>query len=148
MTTAQIAGEAGKLDRVGEGLQVTKNREWAEPLPEGCPPPEAWKPEDEIYYRLVDDSDNPNPRDFFSVRKLKPNRNFVGVSECETLGLSVFDTLDACRGAGKLRGLRHKRVAKVALSPERGVILQTRGPAHHSWWLEANFDPVSICEPV
>lgn len=127
---------------------MTENGGWAEPLPDGCPPPEAREPENEVYYRLVDDSVSPKPKDFFSTRKLKPDRNFGDVSECETLGLSVFDTLDACRGAGKLRGLRHKQVAKVTLTPKCGVVLQTRGPAHYSWWLKAAFDPVSICEPV
>ena len=129
-------------------LRLSERSEWAEPLPENCPPLKAWEPENEIYYRLVDDPARPKPKDFFSVRKLQPNRNFRRISECETLGLSVFDTLDACRNAGRLRGLQHKQVARVTLPPECGVVLQTGGPAHYSWWLKAAFDPVSICEQI
>lgn len=121
---------------LGGVLSLTEQPEWAEPLPEDCPPSEAWEPDDEVYYRLVDDPEYPKPEDFYSVRKLTPNRNFKGVSECETLGLSVFDTVAACHNARLLgKPLRHKQVAKVTLSPDSGVVLQTRGPAHHSWWL-------------
>lgn len=120
---------------------------WAEPLPEDCPPSEAWEPDNEVYYRLIDGYP-PTPRDFFSVRKLKPKRNFRDASECETLGLSVFNDIGTCRNAGKLAGLQHKQVAKVTLPPECGAVLQTRGPRHYSWWLKADFDPVSICDPL
>lgn len=127
---------------------MTEQREWAEPLPEECPPQEARDPEDEVFYRLVDEPTRPKQSDFFSPRKLKPQRNFKDASLCETLGLSVFSTIDACRKVGKLAGLRDKQVAEVTLPPECGVVLQTRGPKHYSWWLKAAFNPVSICKPI
>jgi hypothetical protein len=128
-------------------IQLTEQQEWAELLPDDCPPPEAWEPDNNAYFRLIDGYP-PTPKDFFSPRKLKPNRNFGSVSECQTHGLSIFNDIDACRDVAKLPGLRHKEVAKVTLPPECGVVLQTGKPAHHSWWLRAAFDPVSICEPL
>lgn len=127
---------------------MSEQSEWAETLPDNCPPSEAWEPNNEVYYRLVD-SHPPTVRDFASNRELQPQRRLKSVTECEARSLSVYDNVEECRKVQKFPALRNKQVAKVALMPECGVVLQTTSNLfHHSWWLKAACDPVSICEPV
>lgn len=126
---------------------MTENREWAEPLPDGCPPPEAWEPQNEVYYRLVEGS-SPTARDFDSHRILYPKKSFEGRTECQVRSVSINSDSQKLQKLTKLNIHRNKRVAKLALPPKSGVVLQTGPPSHHSWWLKAGFDPVSFCEMV
>jgi len=130
------------------GLQLNEHQEWAEPLPDDCPPPEAWEPDNGVYYRLVDDP--PTARNFVSDRVLRPQRRLKFVGECIARGLSIHDDADDCRQLMvTFPALREKQVAKVTLPPACGLVLQTTTTrSHHSWWLKAAFDPVSICEPL
>lgn len=127
---------------------MPEQSEWAEPLPKNCPPLEAWVPDNEVYYRLVDNP--PTARNFVSNRVLQPRRHLKGVSECEARGLSVYDDIDGCHELmDTFPALRKKQVAKVTLPPGCGKVLQTmQNPSHHTWWLKSDFDPVSVCEMV
>ena len=127
-------------------LPLAERSEWAEPLPEDCPPPEAWEPNNDVFYRLIR-GQSPTVDDFFSYRKLQPDKYF-SVGECQARSLSILDDVDKAQMMAKLPVHRNKRVMKLALPAECGVVLQTGKPSHHSWWLKAAFDPVSICEPV
>lgn len=133
---------------LGGVLSLTEQPEWAEPLPKDCPPSEAWEPNNEIYYRLVDNP--PTAKNFVSNRVLQPQRELKNVSECEARGLSVYDDIEGCHELMEtFLPLRKKQVAKVTLPPECGKVLQTlQNPSHHSWWLKSGFDPVSVCEIV
>ena len=64
--------------------------EWFELLPEQCPPEDAQQC-DGYYYRIA----NGNPAqsvDFFSQRRLQPDKVFkgLGVDECITRAVSLF----------------------------------------------------------
>ena len=90
--------------------------EWFELLPEQCPPEDAQQC-DGYYYRIA----NGNPVqsvDFFSQRRLQPDKVFkgLGVDECITRAVSLFsDSKD-------------------------GMIKKTFGTAHYSWWRTKDFD--------
>ncbi len=116
-------------------------------LPENCPPSEAREPENEVYYRLVEGS-SPTARDFVSHRILYPTKSFEGRTECEVRSVSISSDSQKLQKLTKLNLHRNKRVARLVLPPESGAVLQTGHPTHHSWWLKAGFDPVSICEMV
>lgn len=66
------------------------NAEWFETLPEQCPPTDAEQCEG-YYYRIA----NGNPattEDFFSQRKMQPDKVFkgLGIDECVTRAVSLF----------------------------------------------------------
>ena len=66
------------------------NAEWFEALPEQCPPTDAKRCEG-CYYRIA----NGNPvttEDFFSQRKMQPDKVFkgLGIDECVTRAVSLF----------------------------------------------------------
>ena len=68
--------------------------EWAEDLPEGCPPPDAIAPGSEIFFRAVL-TFPPTEIDFQSQRKQQPNKYYS--NECEARALSMFSTLEGCK---------------------------------------------------
>ena len=66
------------------------NAEWFEALPEQCPPTDAKRCEG-CYYRIA----NGNPvttEDFFSQRKMQPDKVFkgLGIDECVTRAVRVI----------------------------------------------------------
>jgi hypothetical protein len=113
---------------------------WAEELPERCPPPGAFAPAGETYYRMVT-SFPPKSSDFVSHRQLFPERIFP-VSECRTRALSLFDSTDRCLSLLKLPRFRGKLVVGIALPPNAGALERNGSPGHASWWRCRNFDPV------
>lgn len=123
--------------------------EWVEPLPAGCPPDDAWPPDgDKTYYRLVA-SVPPIQEDFYSHRKLYPDRPFRG-SECIARACSLLETLGRCAEVMAMPQHKDKgeRIVRITLPPDSGVVKNT-GPRHHvSWWWAKGFDPVACCEEL
>lgn len=115
---------------------------WAEQLPDGCPPPKAQPPNDSEFFRLVDRTP-PAEKDFFSLRKLFPDRQF-NATECQARALSVFDSLEQCENLRKLPNRKKQVVVKLKLPREAGVVLQTgKNKNHFSWWLSQTFNPTT-----
>jgi hypothetical protein len=128
-------------------VQQGKPREWAEELPSNCPPDEAFPPNYDIFYRLVEGFP-PKEEDFFSHRKLYPKKKFP-VNECQARSVSLFNRLDECAKIQKLPAHKNKKIVKLTLPPESGVVLQTgQNRAHYSWWLSKQYDPIPACEIV
>lgn len=114
--------------------------EWFETLPEQCPPEDA-----ELcngsYYRIA----NGNPvdsADFFSQRKLQPDRVFKGpdIDECIARAISLFSDRKESERRLKLPKFRNASIALVELKPKDGMIKKTFGIAHYSWWRTKVFD--------
>ena len=117
---------------------------WAEDLPKGCPPSDAFDAESRDYYRLVE-TVPPTERDFWSHRKLYPTKAFR-TDECVARSVSLFATMDACGQAAKLPSLKKKHTVTIALPPGSGVLKQTgRSLDHFSWWRADGFDPIPAC---
>ena len=91
------------------------NAEWFEALPEQCPPTDAKRCEG-CYYRIA----NGNPvttEDFFSQRKMQPDKVFkgLGIDECVTRAVSLF-------------------------SEREEAEKKTFDIAHYSWWRTKDFN--------
>jgi hypothetical protein len=117
--------------------------EWAEPLPSQCPPTDANPPNHEEYYRFVG-TIPPREEDFYSQRRLYPNRKFR-INECRARSISLFGSYEDCLMKQKLPSLKHKRIVGIALPPESGVVVRTGQASHHSWWRAKHFDAIAFC---
>ena len=116
---------------------------WAEPLPPGCPPFDAYPPDtDSCYYRLVD-TIPPQITDFHSNRMLFPKRHVE--DECIARAVSLLGSDGACAISQKFPTLRHKKPLRIVLPPESGLIKKT-GNDHWSWWRARGFDIVKYCQ--
>jgi hypothetical protein len=112
--------------------------EYAEPLPDGCPPADARHPSDgEAFYRLVS-GDPPAGDDFDSHTKKGLAGGFAHVTPCELSSCSLWDSFE---GAKRKRKRPGSKIAKVVLNSTAGKIKQTFGPGHFSWWVATDFDP-------
>lgn len=115
-------------------------KEWFEVLPEQCPPNDAKQCEG-CYYRIA----NGNPattEDFFSQRKLQPDKVFIGlgIDECVTRAISLFSEKDEAEKRLKLPKFKKASIALVTLEPKDGMIKKTFGLAHYSWWRTTEFN--------
>ena len=123
------------------GRELGLNR-FREDLPQGCPESIGGTEivQARIVYRLVR-SVPPTEEDFDSQRERFPDREF-NVDECQAVGLSVWDTLEA---AGKMqrRFRGSMRIYKMELGSGSGYIAKTsKHPNHWTWWPYADFDAV------
>jgi len=114
--------------------------DWAEDLPENCPPSAAYPPDNQVYYRLVSKFP-PTEVDFFSQRKLFPNRSFK-TNECRAMSVSVFSSFRKCSDILKFPVHKGKKIVQVTLTADSGVVRQTgRTEEHYSWWRRRNYLP-------
>lgn len=108
---------------------------WFEKLPDLCPPSTAFSPEGHIFYRFCK-KNPPVDDDFFSHRKLNPERNYV-VSECQAMSVSLFETFEKMKEKQKLPHFRKKHIIKISLSADDGLVAKTGSDGHFSWWRSA-----------
>ena len=123
---------------------------WAEPLPPDCPPKEAYSPNGEIFYRMIEGL-VPCQEDFHSERKRNPQRKIS--DECIARAVSLFDTIESCKQLRLLPYHRNrfsgKPMAEIILDADCGVISQTgKNPHHFSWWLVEGYDPLQFSNVI
>ena len=113
---------------------------WYEQLPELCPPVDA-VPCEGTYYRIAKGNPASNG-DFFSQRKLQPNKVFtgLGVDECIARSISLFSDINDATRRLKLPKFRNAQIAGVTLEPKDGVMKKTFSDSHYSWWRSTNFE--------
>ena len=113
---------------------------WYEQLPELCPPVDA-VPCEGTYYRIAKGNTASNG-DFFSQRKLQPNKVFtgLGVDECVARSISLFSDINDAIRRLKLPKFRNAQIAAVTLEPKDGVMKKTFSDSHYSWWRSTNFE--------
>jgi hypothetical protein len=121
--------------------------QWAEELPEGCPPLDVELPNGKPFYRLVR-SFPPTQTDFYSPRKLNSRRIFL--DECAARALSIFLSIEDCIALNKIPFFKNNPhlIISITLSNEAGVIKHSpidAGQTHHDWWNDRNFDPIPRC---
>lgn len=113
---------------------------WYEQLPPQCPPLDA-VPCVGTYYRIA--KGNPaTDNDFFSQRKLQPNKVFsgLGVDECIARFISLFSEVNDATRRLKLPKFRSANVVEITLQPKDGVIKKTFSDSHYSWWRSTDFE--------
>jgi hypothetical protein len=119
------------------------NTDWVEPLPPGCPPSNAYPPQDLTVFRAVKQYP-PIEEDFLSHKALYPHRQYE--QECMFRGISLTDNIDQSRRLLLLPNLQKKgmRIIVSLIIPESsGVILRGDGdPNHINWWRRKGFDPI------
>ena len=105
---------------------------WYEQLPALC---------GGTYYRIS--KGNPaTDCDFFSQRKMQPNKTFtgLGVDECVARSISLFSEVNDAARRLKLPKFRSANIAVVTLQPKDGVMKKTFSDSHYSWWRSTDFD--------
>lgn len=119
-------------------IQNTNDDIWYEELPKFCPPSNAIAPQSEIFYRVAKGDPTQNS-DFFSQRKLQPDKQF-NVDECIARAISIFrDTEDAIR-ISLLPKFKGGAIAEIILTEKDGLIMKTFKDSHYSWWRTKQFD--------
>jgi len=103
--------------------------EYAEDLPEGCPPSDAVSLQNRFLFRFVE-SIPPKERDFWSQRKLFPLKRF-STDECTARACSLMTTLEACANLKKLPTHRNKRIVQIQLHTVRVGLVKKRERVHH-----------------
>jgi hypothetical protein len=113
--------------------------EWANILPDNCPPENILVPEDEEFYRLLINEDAITDEDWKSQKELHPNNPYEGEHFVNAHGLSILKEVD--KKTFKLpRYKRFKGLAKITLNPTDGVLKKTYGDKHYTWWRTTSFD--------
>ena len=118
---------------------------WPEYFPRECPPADARRDDIEVF-RLVDGSP-PSASDFRPTIVEYPHRKFEGADYCAACGVSVFrDINDIVRKRERYKGLRGKKIAVGRITHEAGLILETFGLSHITWWLQTANPHLSFVE--
>lgn len=115
-------------------------RKWFEDLPEQCPPKDARACKG-IFYRIA--TGNPaQSADFFSQRRLAPDRVFKGkgIDECIACAVSLFSHLEDAKKRMKLPKFKQAHIAAIELHPKDGWMKKTFSDSHYSWWRTTDFN--------
>lgn len=119
-----------------------ENFMWFEDLPVECPPNAATEVVvPETFYRLAQ-SPIITDEDFWSHRKLWPNKVFK-TTECITRAVSIHKNIEDCQKLKMLSAHKDKVIVSIVLSEGSGRVQQTFKPSHHSWWRKSTFNPVA-----
>jgi hypothetical protein len=126
---------------------MKNNFVWAEKLPPSCPPNDAFQPNNNAFYRLINNS-LPREEDFWSYRKLYPLKKFY-TNECVAMSCSLMMTVESCIDLIKLPAHSSKNIVKITLPSSSGLIKKTfKNPNHYSWWRAHDFNPIPACENI
>lgn len=124
--------------------KATNQIEWANALPENCPPENILVPYDEEFYRVIKNEDRIVEDDWKTYIELFPEKKFSSSQILLANGLSITKSGDL-KKLKKLPSLRnHKGLAKLRLKPTDGVLQKTgKDDNHYTWWRTTSFDPQS-----
>lgn len=67
---------------------------WADEMPENCPPENVCTADGEVFYRFIKEADVINPSDWQNYRTLFPNRRWTKEEIVFAAGLSLYDNPD------------------------------------------------------
>jgi hypothetical protein len=116
--------------------------DWYEPLPDNCPPEDAYEPQNEKFYRLgkppIDDNS------VISIEAEGRRGNFKNVGDCIARAVSIWGRIENCKKVLMLPSHRDKIVLELTLLPKDGQVKQTMRDPHYSWWRSNEFDILSV----
>lgn len=121
-----------------ENYWNTHQIEWAESLPDGCPPINVLIPDNQDFYRITEKADKVSESDFMSHQALYPEKEYKGQQFVLSTGISVFDVIPY--DLLKFPKFQGGGVAKITLGAEDGVLIKSGGPNHYTWWRTKSFD--------
>ena len=132
-----------KEDKLSHYIETYKI-EWADSLPENCPPQDVLVPEEEQFYRLLLNEDIIVDEDWKSYAELYPGKKYSGDQLILASGLSIFNTSDLSN-LKKLPSMRRfKGVARIKLYPTDGVLKKTGRANHYTWWGTTAFNADNV----
>ena len=124
-----------------ENYEKAHQIEWANELPEGCPPAEILIPSGDVFFRLIYDAEQISEDDFKPYLELYPDKHYDGYQKVKASGLSVFDTIPDASLRRLPNMKKFKGVAKLVLTAEDGVLMKSGPNEHHyTWWRSKTFD--------
>jgi len=116
---------------------------WFEDLPEGCPSKKSSEPDNQDYFRLINKR-TPKCKDFWSYKKLIPDKPYENACPCEIRAVSIFNSIDGAIRLKKVAAHKKKHIGKIQLTYNDGKILKTgKDETHYAWWRPTGFDPAS-----
>ncbi|MHC8336968.1 hypothetical protein [Pseudomonas sp. HLT2-19-2] len=123
---------------------------WPLDFPDMCPPSMATPINGEIF-RFIEKSD-PSQKDFVSFYEKNPTRDW-GDMTCQSRGLSVFPSAEACHEMAKaVPAMRKKNLAVARLVETHGLYAHTpstNSGRHLTWWLPDNLkQPWLLFTPI
>ena len=123
-----------------ENYKKSHEIEWANELPEGCPPENILIPSDQEMYRLTLEADKVTEADFIPYLEQYKEKKYSAPLKIMAAGLSLFSSYDPAL-TQKIPALKkYKGVAKLLLNPQDGVLAKTGGENHYTWWRSTSFD--------
>lgn len=131
-----------KEDKLSHYIETYKI-EWADSLPENCPPQDVLVPEEEQFYRLLLNEDIVVDEDWKSYAELYPGK-FLGDQLIMASGLSIFNTSDLSNLKKFPSMRRFKGVARIKLNPIDGVLKKTGRSNHYTWWRTTAFNADNV----
>lgn len=123
-----------------ENYKKSHEIEWANELPEGCPPENILIPSDQEMYRLTLEADKVTEADFIPYLEQYKERKYSAPQKIMAAGLSVFCSYDPTLTQKIPTLKKFKGVAKLLLNPQDGVLAKTGGENHYTWWRSTSFD--------
>ena len=114
-----------------------------EELTLNCPPLEAKITEEKMFYRVVRNIP-PKEEDFFSHKRLYPNKLYKDI--CQASALSIFDNFKDCKKITKLPSFKNGEcnIGRFILNKNTGPIMKTGNNGHFSWWRTIEFKIESV----
>ena len=114
-----------------------------------CPHDDAFVPDGEKeYFRVL--KSTPVTSDCFLPTPVKANRPLPdGFDECIGKSVSIYDDLQGMiNGFFKIQAKKNKKrqigVGVLKLNAKDGMLKQTFGKNHHSWWRSQAFEVASV----
>ena len=123
-----------------ENYKKSHEIEWANELPEGCPPENILIPSDQEMYRLTLEADKVTEADFIPYLEKYKERKYSAPLKIMAAGLSLFSSYDPALTQKIPTLKKFKGVAKLLLNPQDGVLAKTGGENHYTWWRSTSFD--------
>lgn len=115
---------------------------WADELPENCPPEDVSISNGDLFYRFTHREDVITDDDWKNNLQLYPDKKYTGDLLKYAAGLSILNDLEVARQK-KLPLLknRYNGIAEISLVPTDGVIKQTFSEkSHYTWWRTKSCD--------
>lgn len=123
---------------------------WRLTMPSGCPPEDVEIPDSHNFLRLTHDEKGIlTNEDLLTYSELDPHKNWGELLPLSK-GLSLIATVAKAKKLLKLPNIRRqnlKGVAEICLIPTDGVVKQTSGQDHYTWWQTTSYN-ISHQNPV
>lgn len=123
---------------------------WKLSMPSDCPPEDIEIPDNHNFMRLTHDINGKLIEDdLLTYSEIYPDKHWDG-KMVESYGLSLITSVDKAKALLKLPNIRKQNlqgIAEICLTPTDGVVKQTGGKEHYTWWQTTLFN-ISNHHPI